>query len=164
VLRNENEQVYNFEKGETSMANLTRYSPFQQAVSLRDAMNRLFEDSFIAPSNWGQWGAAGVSANLYETPGGFILQVPIPGVKPEDVEITTQQDTVTLKWERKMTAPEGATAHWNSFQAGQFQETFTLPAPINADRAEASISNGVLTLSLPKAEHAKARTLKVTAK
>jgi HSP20 family protein len=146
------------------MANLTRYSPFQQAVSLRDAMNRLFEDSFISPGNWAQWAGGGVTANLYETPGGFILEVPIPGVKPEDVEITTQQDTVTLKWERKMTAPEGATAHWNSFQAGQFQETFTLPAPINADRAEASTANGVLTLNLPKTEHAKARTLKVTAK
>ena len=61
-------------------------------------------------------------------------------------------------------APEGATAHWSGFQSGQFQQTFTLPAPINADRAEASTADGVLTLTLPKAEHAKARTLRVTAK
>jgi HSP20 family protein len=146
------------------MANLTRYNPFQEAVSLREAMDRLFEDSFISPRNWGQWGGRGMTANLYETEDGFILQVPIPGVKPEDVEITAQQDTVTLKWETKLYAPEGATTHWSGFQAGQYQQTFTLPAPINADRAEASTSNGVLTLHLPKAEHAKSRTLKVTAK
>lgn len=60
--------------------------------------------------------------------------------------------------------PEGATAHWHGFQQGQFQQTFTLPAPINAERAEASYNDGILTINLPKAEHAKARTVKVTAK
>jgi HSP20 family protein len=146
------------------MANLTRYNPFNEVVSLREAMDRLFEDSVISPRLSGSFGARGVAANLFETPEGFILQVPMPGVKPEDVEITAQQDTLTLKWEMKMQIPEGATAHWHGFQSGQYQQTFTLPAPINAERAEASATDGVLTLNLPKAEHAKARMLKVTAK
>jgi HSP20 family protein len=60
--------------------------------------------------------------------------------------------------------PEGATAHWHGFPSGQFQQSFTLPAPINAERAEASTSDGVLTLTLPKAEHARARTVKVNAR
>ncbi len=106
----------------------------------------------------GSFGGRGVTANLFETPEGFILQIPMPGVKPEDVEITAQQDTP------KTYVPEGATAHWHGFQSGQFQQSFTLPAPINAERAEASASDGVLTLSLPKAEHTKARTVKVMAK
>lgn len=146
------------------MANLTRYNPFNEVVSLREAMDRLFEDSVISPRLSSGFGARGVAANLFETPEGFILQVPVPGVKPEDVEITAQQDTLTLKWEMKTQIPEGATAHWHGFQSGQYQQMFTLPAPINAERAEASATDGVLTLNLPKAEHAKARTLKVTAK
>jgi len=146
------------------MANLTRYNPFNEAISLREAMDRLFEDSFISPRTGGHLGGRAVTANLFETPEAFILQVPIPGVKSEDVEITAQQDTLSLKWETKVQVPEGATAHWHGFASGQFQQLFTLPAPINAERAEASTSDGILTLTLPKAEHAKARTVKVSAK
>lgn len=144
------------------MANLTRYNPFSDVISLRDAMDRLFEDSFISRAP-GSWSGRGVAANLYETPEGFILQVPMPGTNPEDVEITAQQDTLTLKWETKISTPEGATLHWSGFQHGQFQQTFTLPAPINSERAEANYVDGILTLNLPKAEHVKARTVKVTA-
>ena len=144
------------------MANLTRYTPFNEVISLRDAMDRLFEDSFIS-RNWGT-GTRGVGANLFETPEGFILQVPMPGTSPEDVEITAQQDTLTLKWETKPSIPQNVTVHWSGFLSGQFQQTFTLPAPINSERAEASYADGVLTLNLPKAEHVKARTVKVTAK
>ena len=145
-------------------SNLTRYSPFSDTVSLRDAMNRLFEDSFISPRNLGVWGGQNVAANLYETPDGFILQIPMPGVNPDAVEITAQQDTLTLKWETKLTVPQNATTHWNGFAAGQFQQSFTLPAPINSERAEATYADGVLTLNLPKAEHVKARTVRVVTK
>jgi HSP20 family protein len=146
------------------MANLTRYNPFNEMVSLREAMDRLFEDSFIAPRLTGQWSGRGTGANLFETSEGFILQIPMPGVKAEDVEITAQQDTLALKWESKVQAPEGATPLWQGFQGGQYQQSFSLPSPINADRAEAHYTDGVLTLNLPKAEHAKARTVKVNAK
>src|SRR5215469_13961314 len=144
--------------------NLTRYNSFSEMVSLREAMDRLFEDSFISPRNIAQWGGRGAAANLFETPEGFILQVPMPGVNPDEVEITAQQDTLTLKWQTKLNVPQNATVHWNSFSTGQFQQSFTLPAPINSERAEADYTNGVLTLNLPRAEHVKARTVKVTAK
>jgi HSP20 family protein len=143
------------------MANITRYNPFNDVVSLREAMDRLFEDSVISPrSGMGNRGAA---VNLYETAEGFTLQVPMPGVNADDVEITVQQDTLSLKWQTKIELPEGATVHWHGFQSGQFQQAFTLPAPINADRVEAHYNEGILTLTLPKAEHAKARTVKVNA-
>jgi HSP20 family protein len=145
------------------MANITRYNPFREVVSLREAMDRLFEDSFISPRTGGL-AARGVAANLYETGEGFTLQLPIPGVKPEDVEITVQQDTVSLKWENKVEIPKDAQVHWNGFQAGQYQQNFTLPAPINSEAVEAHYSDGVLTLRLPKAEHARARTIKVNAR
>ena len=145
------------------MANMTRYNPFNEVISLRDAMDRLFEDSFI-PRAFGPLSNKGVTANLFETPEGFILQVPMPGANSEAVEITAQQDTLTLKWETKVTTPEGATVHWNGFQSGQYQQSFTLPAAINPERAEASYADGILTLNLPKAEHVKARTVKVVTK
>ena len=143
------------------MANIARYNPFNDVVSLREAMDRLFEDSFI--SSRPGLGGRGVTANLYETPEGFTLQIPMPGVNADDVEITIQQDTLMLKWQTKVEIPEGATMHWNGFQSGKFQQTFTLPSPINADRVEARYSEGILTLTLPKAEHAKARPVKVNA-
>jgi HSP20 family protein len=143
------------------MANLTRYNPFNDVVSLREAMDRLFEDSVISPR--ANFGGRGIGANLYETSEGFTLQIPMPGVNADDVEITVQQDTLSLKWQTKFQAPEGATVHWNGFQSGQYQQAFTLPAPINADGVEAHYSEGILTLALPKAEHAKARTVKVNA-
>lgn len=145
------------------MANVTRYNPFNEVVSLREAMDRLFADSFIAPTV-SQMGSRGVSANLYETAEGFILQLPMAGVKAENVDITIQQDNISLKWEAKLQVPEGATALWHGFQSGQYQQSFTLPFPVNAEGAEAHYTDGILTLNLPKAEHAKARTVKVNAK
>ena len=144
------------------MANLIRYNPFNEVVSLREAMDRLFEDSFIQRT--GLSAGLGESSNLYETAEGFVLQIPMPGVNPADVEITAQQDTLSLKWAKKVNAPEGATAHWTGFSSGQYQQSFTLPSAINSEAAEASYENGVLTLTLPKAEHVKARTVKVVAK
>jgi len=143
------------------MANLVRYNPFHEVVSLREAMDRLFEDSFIPRTGVND---RGVAANLYETADGFILQLPMPGVNPDEVEITVQQEALNIKWQTSVTTPEGATVHWNGFTSGQYQQSFTLPAAINSEKVEASYENGVLILNLPKAEHAKARTVKVTLK
>lgn len=141
------------------MANVQRYNPFSEVVSLREAMDRLFEDSFITRPGLGM---RTVHANLYETPEEFILQLPMPGVNPEDVEITAQQDTINIRWETKLTPPENAKVHWSGFQAGQFQEAFTLPQPINSDKVDARYEKGILLLHLPKAESAKARTIKIS--
>jgi HSP20 family protein len=143
------------------MANITRYNPFSEVVPLREAMNRLFEDSVISQGTWGQ---RGLAANLYETSEGFVLQVPMPGVNPESVEITAKQDTLSLAWKTSVPAPEGATARWQGFTNGEYQQSLTLPTAINAEKVEAEYENGILTLRLPKAEHAKARTIKVNAK
>ena len=145
------------------MANLTRYNPFNEVVSLREAMDRLFAESFISPTVNSLGSTRGAGANLFETSDGFILQIPMPGVKAEEVDITIQQDVLHLKWETKFSTPEGATALWHGFPSGQYQQSFTLPSPINSERAEAQYTDGILTLTLPKAEHAKARTVKVNA-
>lgn len=143
------------------MANIARYNPFNEVVSLREAMDRLFEDSFIPRSGFSGRGAP---SNLYETADSFTLQIPMPGVNPDEVEITAQQDTLTIKWATSVKAPENATSHWSGFAASQYQQSFTLPAAINAEKVNASYDNGILTLEMPKAEHVKARTIKVATK
>lgn len=142
------------------MANITRSHPFNEMVSLREAMNSLFEDSVLPRFGMTERSAS----NLYETADGFMLQLPIAGVKPEDVEITVQQNTVNVKWTTQVSVPANATIHWSGFEEGNYQQSFTLPASINADLAEASYEQGVLTLTLPKAEHAKSRQVKVLTK
>ncbi len=143
------------------MANLIRYNPFNDVISLSATMDRLFEDSFT-PRNGN--GLRHRNSNLHETAEGFVLQIPLPGVNPDEVEITAKENTLSLKWETRVEVPEKATTHWSGFATGKYQQNFTLPAAINTENIEASYENGILTLSLPKAEHAKARTIKVIAK
>jgi HSP20 family protein len=144
------------------MANITRYNPFNEGVSLREAMNNLFEDSFIP--RIGLTGR-GIASNLYETADSFVFQLPMPGVAPEDVEIMAEPNSLHIKWTTHVTMPKNATTtHWSGFTEGEYQQSFTLPNTINADRVEAGYENGILTLTLPKAEHAKARRVKVLTK
>jgi HSP20 family protein len=144
------------------MANITRYNPFNEGVSLREAMNNLFEDSFIP--RIGLTGR-GIASNLYETADSFVFQLPMPGVAPEDVEITAEPNSLHIKWTTHVAMPKNATTtHWSGFTEGEYQQSFTLPNTINADRVEAGYENGILTLTLPKAEHAKARRVKVLTK
>jgi len=127
-------------------------------------MDRLFEDSFISSRSNHFGGQHAGNSNFYETAEGFTLHLPMPGVKAEDVEITVQQETLHVRWEYRVAFPEEAKVHWQGYQSGQYQQSFSLPAPINADGVEARYQDGILTLHLPKAEHARARTIKIQAK
>jgi HSP20 family protein len=146
----------------TAMANITPYRPFNEVVSLRDAMERLLEDSFI-PRLGDGWSTRGAHSNLHETADDFVLQIPMPGVNPDEVEISAQTDSLTVKWATNVQVPENATTHWSGFASGQYQQSFTLPTPIDADKVQAKYEKGILILKMPKAAHAKARTVKVTA-
>ena len=144
------------------MANHKRSNNSTEMISLRDAMDRLFAESFIAPRAARNFFSRGSTlANLYESPDSYNIQMPLPGAKPEAVTITAEGDTVTLKWETKMQLPKDAKQVWSGMQYGTFQESFTLPTAINADTAEATISDGMLSLHLPKAEGTKATSIQV---
>jgi HSP20 family protein len=159
---NKSKRYVTKEKGACiTMVNIIRYKPFNEVVSLRDAMDRLFEDS-VFPH--GRITTRGGSSNLHETSDSFILQIPMPGVNPENVEITAQQDTLSIKWATSVKTPENATTHWSGFTSSKYQQNFTLPTSIDAEKADANYESGILTLTLPKAEHTKARTVKVTGK
>jgi HSP20 family protein len=145
------------------MANLSVWSPFSEFVSLRDAMDRLVSDSFINPRSaaFGMFGSTPMPSSLYETPDTFIVQVFVPGLNPEAIEVQTKGGVLYIKGERQAPQFEGATQIWNGIPYGHFEQTFTLPAAVAGEEAQASYEWGVLTLTLPKVSQARTQVIKV---
>jgi HSP20 family protein len=100
--------------------------------------------------------------NLFETNDSYIVQVPLPGVQPDQLSITARENVVTLQGTTEIPAPEGARNLYAGAIRGQFREMVQLPGDVDADKASASYNNGVLTLTLPKAASARERAIKVT--
>jgi HSP20 family protein len=130
-------------------------------VPLRDAIDRLFEGSFIAPQMMsGQTGFS--SANVHVSDDDVIIEMAVPGVKPEDINISVTGDTVTISGEttREQRDRTGRTYVEEIFE-GAFQRSFTLPFPVNVNQAQATFENGMLRLTLPKSEEAKPRQVQI---
>ena len=139
---------------------IARFTPLTDVVSLREAMDRLFEDSFIRPN--GQQLA--VPVDLWETKDAYHLQADLPGLSPDDIEINVTPDTVTISGETKPgtdVTNEGWLRQERLF--GKFKRSFTVPMQIDPSKVEAKFTNGVLELVLPKAENQKPRTIKINA-
>jgi HSP20 family protein len=106
----------------------------------------------------------GLSSNLYETGDSYIMQVSLPGVTVDELEITAQENVLRLRGKTEVTGPEGAQSIWVGIGGGEFREEVTLPGGVNADQASAEYHDGILTLTLPKTERAKAHTIKIGAR
>jgi len=147
---------------------VVRWEPFSEMVSLRDAVNRLFEDSFIRPGGWPlpfDGGSLSVPADVIETKDNVVVKLSAPGVKPEDIDIAVVGDTLTIRGETKSEEQfEEASYICKERHFGSFQRTFSLPVSVASDKAKAEFDNGVLTLTLPKTEAAKPKSIKVTMK
>ena len=89
------------------------------------------------------------------------MEVPLPAVKPEDLQITVQENVITLKARRDWARPEGAQSIWQGFAPGSWEHTFTLPGEVDADKVEAHLEHGLLRLQLPKAAHSRPRQITV---
>jgi HSP20 family protein len=144
------------------MANVTRWDPFQDVLSLREAMNQLVEESFVRPAT-GQSGKNFVPAlDLSETAEGYLVEAALPGVKPEDIEITVENNVLTIKGETRQEVDEQKrNFHRVERRFGSFQRTIGLPTTVKADAIQASLTNGVLRLEIPKAEEVKPRKISV---
>jgi HSP20 family protein len=148
--------------------NIVRWEPMREMLSLREAMDKLFEESFVGPQwrpLWPADGGATLAIDLYETGEALVVTAPVPGVKPEEVEITVTGSTLTVKGETKA---EERSEHGNYLRQevryGSFQRTMELPVNVQANKAEAVFENGVLTLTLPKAEQVKPKSIKINVK
>ena len=142
---------------------ITRFTPMGDFVSLRDAMDRLFEDSVIRPAAWANGvSPIGVQVDLWETKDSYHLRADVPGAKAEDIDINATQDTITISGELK-DEPLGEGDAWlrRERRHGKFTRSFTLPVQVDSNAVDATFENGVLHLVLPKAEAVKPKQIRV---
>lgn len=128
------------------------------SLSLREAVNRLMEDSFIRPDRTGP----AMPVDVVETSEAVIVSAFIPGTKKESLQVNYEKEILTIKAEVQLPEPpENARVLLKERSQGTISRTFRLPFPINPEAASAEYTDGVLTLTLPKQESAKPRTIQV---
>ncbi len=148
------------------MTIVRRTSPFGELMSLRSAMDRLFEDSFVRPQQWtGMFdGAGSLPIDVSTTADELLVKASLPGWKPEDVEIAVEGRTLTISGQTQETREEhgGEQGYLvREIHRGSFNRSLTLPEGLEADKATAEFENGILTLRIPKAEQAKPRQIRI---
>lgn len=138
------------------------WNPWQEMVSLQEAMNQFFENP-----NTRYHAAPGASTvtfpiNVYGTADELKIEALLPGVSQEDVQIDIDRGVLTIAAKRHGWEPgEGQNWHIREITSGQFTRSLSLPFPVEVERAQAQFVNGVLTLTLPKAEAAKPRRIQI---
>lgn len=147
------------------MANyVARWDPFADVVTLREAMDRLTEDGYTTRQQADNRNRRfRLPIDAYVTPEEIVVLANMPGIKPEDVEIILEGDTLTIRAER----PEPLQNVNYVIQErtyGMFQRTLNINVPVDAEKAEAKFENGLLTLTVPKAEAARPKQIKVMSK
>jgi HSP20 family protein len=147
---------------------VTRWDPFAEAMSLRDAMNRLFETSVVRPGQWGAQAGGnawqGFPVNIYARDEELIVEALLPGISLEDVQVTVDRGVLSIGAKRHGWQPgqnQGQSWFLHEITSGEFKRSFSLPFPVDTEKANANYSNGVLTLTLPKAEAARPKQIRI---
>jgi HSP20 family protein len=151
---------------ERSTVSITRWDPWGDIVSLREAMNNLLEESFVRPQPGtpGPGMASSLALDVKETPDTFMVTASVPGVPPSDIDITILGDTLRISGQRKADIEEtGEGNRWllRERRFGAFERTVSLPSVVNSEGASADFKDGVLTITLPKADVAKPRSIPI---
>jgi HSP20 family protein len=144
------------------MANITRWDPFSELADMRRTMDALFDEGRTRSS----WLTPGIESyfpvDLYETKDEVVVEAALPGVKPEDIDISVTGQTVTVKGESKDEHESKAQNFYrHERRHGTFVRQFQLPTEVDSDKAQASFEHGVLELRLPKSEAMKPKSIKV---
>lgn len=146
------------------MSNLIRWEPAREMMTLREAMDRLFDDAFTRPiSMTGSLSAPAI--DMYQTDEELVVKAAVPGVKADEVQINVTGDVLSIKGETK-SADETREKAWHIREQrwGSFERRIMLPTEVVADKAKAEFENGILTITLPKAEEVRPKTISVKAK
>lgn len=145
------------------MTMLTRWDPFREMLDLRRRMDRMFEDSFRAMDQWdGGESQSSLALDVSEDQDKYTIKASIPGVNPEAVDITMNNDVLTISGESKSEdEKEEGQWHLRERRFGRFSRSIRLPAAINSEQIEATCENGVLTLQVPKAEETKPKRIAI---
>jgi HSP20 family protein len=156
------------------MTNLTRWEPTREMMTLREAMDRLFDDAFTRPFHLDRNGGSTWSApaiDMYQTDNEVVVKAALPGIKPDEVQIQVTGDVLTLRGEvkqeeEKTSSSQGKDKSWQirEHRWGAFERSVRVPTGVIADKAKAEFDNGILTISLPKSEEVKPRMISVRTK
>jgi HSP20 family protein len=147
------------------MSNLTRWEPMREMMTLREAMDRLFDDAFTRPINLRDGGWSSPAVDMYQTDDEVVVRAALPGFKADEVQINVTGDVLTLRGEMKQQEEKNDRAwHIREHRWGSFERSIGLPTDVKADKAVADFENGILTITLPKAEEVKPKTITVKAK
>ncbi len=145
------------------MRSVIRWNPMRDMMSLREAMDRLVEESVVRPGWVAGERTTRLPVDVYSTDEELVVTASVPGADPEDVDISIEGDNLHIKVEVK--APlENVNYIFQERAYGSFERTLTFNVPVQADKAEAIFDKGVLTLTVPKAEEIKPKVIKVKAK
>lgn len=143
---------------------IVRWEPIRDLVASQGRLNRLFNETFPPwfDEGWSGSGTWTPAVDIYETDQNVVLKAELPGVDPKDIEARVEDGTLYLKGQRKF---EKEVKEENCYRLerahGSFMRSFSLPSSINPDQVEAEYNNGVLTLTMPKREDAKPKTIKI---
>ncbi len=144
--------------------NIIRWDPFRDLATLRERMNRLFEEAYtsrgeekdLVASTWNP------SVDIFETENELVLKAELPGVDEDDIEIKIEDSTLTLKGDRKF-EKETKEENYHRIERsyGSFYRSFTLPRNIDQDKIKAESENGILKVTMPKKAELKPKKVKI---
>ncbi|HEX9629066.1 MAG TPA: Hsp20/alpha crystallin family protein [Pyrinomonadaceae bacterium] len=144
---------------------IVRYDPFRDLRTLQEEVNRLFSTNLtrgFGEESIGR-GAWNPSVDIYENKDHIVLEAELPGMKREDFELSVENNVITLRGERQFEKKEDSdNYHRVERSYGSFTRSFTLPQTVSAEGATAEYKNGVLRVTLPKREEAKARRIEIS--
>lgn len=142
---------------------VARWRPVEDMLSLREAMDRLFEDSFVRPgAEAHRGGSAQLPVNMWEDVDAIHVVARVPGIDAEQLDIQLTGESLTIRGRFESDAErEDWTWYANELWFGSFERMITLPTRVQGDKVKAEFKNGVLHLTVPKAEEVKPRSIKV---
>ncbi|MFB3895651.1 MAG: Hsp20/alpha crystallin family protein [bacterium] len=145
---------------------IVRWSPFRDVVGLRDEMDRLFDNFFARSGERGTFDTPWApTVDIYETKEAVVIDAELPGMKQSDIEVSVTDNTLTIKGEKKQ---EKNTQEENFHRVeriyGSFSRSFTLPVGVHAEKIKAVYKDGVLKITLPKAEEVQPKQIPIEVK
>ena len=150
------------------MTNLTRWEPAREMMTLREAMDHLFDDAFTRPFSLMRNGGSTWSSpaiDMYQTDHEVVVKAALPGIKADEVQINVTGDILNIRGETKQDEEKKDKSwHIREQRWGAFERSVLLPTGVISDKAKADFDNGILTITLPKAENVKPKTITVKTK
>ncbi|MEP0763010.1 MAG: Hsp20/alpha crystallin family protein [Chloroflexota bacterium] len=143
------------------MVRVTRWDPLRDMITMRQAVDRMLDEAFARGTETRGTGAWLLPMDAYITDEAIVIRADVPGIKPEEIEITLEGDTLAIRGEIRREEDSQRKYVLLERPTGKFERTLNINAPIDHEGVEASFKDGVLTLTLPKAEAVKPRQITV---